>query len=843
MAKIFDDLIRDLRHAVTLMRQSPALTVSAILSLALGIGGNTAIFSVMDALMLRPLPVRQPEQLVLIGGSFPYTTHQRLRDATPDSAPLAAVVRSDRYNVGIGGAPGTTPIIDGGPVRVALVSGNYFTTIGVGGGGGRLLNPSDDRPGAPAIAVISDDYWASRFQRSTDALGRQLVLGTTSYEIVGVAPRGFTGEWVGRPTDVWIPILWQPTVMSEIPMPNPGNVAVTSIGRVVPPASVAQIRAQWQTVLTDLRMAEAGPSVTPEQRAQIAADKIDLSPAARGFSLQRVSFSASLWILMATVGVVLLIACANVANLLLTRAEARRRELAVRFAIGASRWRLVRQLLVEALLLSAAGAVLGVVFAAWATAGLMAYVRSGPATNAAAILALDLNVSMDMRVLGFTAALCILSGLISGCAAALRGSSVTLAPALMGRGADSSRGARGRFGVGKALVVLQVAFALVLIGGALMLSRTVSNLVSQDLGFDRDRVLLVWSLPGQTGGRGAAAANFWQDTISRVAAIPGVSSVSASNQGVLTGSDFSTLGSGTGLRIEGEPVMPKGLPGLRSFVAPGFFQTMGIPMVMGRDFTEADGVNAPRAVVISNAMARHYFGERNPVGHRIWFPEDKAEPTTIIGVVGDFLIGGPREATRRPGYTYFSYRDAEAPRRLRSMMLAVRSNADLGDLSQRIRSILQGPPLSLPILRIDTVSEQLGDVLLQERLVATLSTVFGALALTLAALGLYGVIAFAVAQRTNEIGIRMALGATRAGVLRSTLRESFVLVAAGAAIGIPAMLMLTRLMTSRLFGVSPGDPVTVGGSVALLVAVSAAAAFIPARRASAVEPSIALRQD
>jgi predicted permease len=413
----------------------------------------------------------------------------------------------------------------------------------------------------------------------------------------------------------------------------------------------------------------------------------------------------------------------------------------------------------------------------------------------------------------------------------------------MGRGADSSRGAHGRFAIGKALVVLQVALSLVLVGGALLLGRTLTNLASTDLGFDRDRVLLIWSLPGQTGGRGAAAANFWQDAIARVAAIPGVGSVSASNQGVLTGSDFSNLGSGTGLRIEGEPTLAKGIPGLRSFVAPDFFKTMGIPILMGRDFTEADSGSAPRVVVISQAMARHYFGDRNPVGHRIWFPEDKDAPTTIIGVAGDFLIGGPREASHPPGYTYFSYRDREASRRLRSMMMAVRSNASPGELSQRIRAELQGPPLALPILKIDTVNEQLADVLLQERLVAVLSSVFGALSLVLAALGLYGVIAFAVAQRTNEIGIRMALGATRSGVLGSTLRESAVLVVTGAAIGIPSMLVLNRLITSRLFGVTAADPVTVAAAIGLLVAVTAAAAFLPAWRASTVDPSVALRRD
>jgi predicted permease len=828
-----------------MLRQSPAFTAVAVLSLALGIGANTAIFSVIDVLMLRPLVVREPDRLVLLStsstSSLQYSLFEKLRDGAPTVANLSAVVRTDRYNVAVSGAAGGATAIDGGPVRLALVSGNYFGTIGIGAAMGRTMTPTDDQSASRPVAVISDEYWNRRFARAADVLGRTLTLSDTAYEIVGVTPRGFSGEWVGRPADLWIAIVHQPRVMVEMPVGGLQNAAVVVIGRLESGVTREQAQSAWQIILEQQLQAEAGMNPTPQQLRQIATERIEAASGRRGYSPQRDSFGQSLGILMSAVGLVLLVACANIANLLLARSEARQREMAVRLAVGASRARVIRQLLTESVLLAAIGGLLGVLVAQWATATLAAFVRAGPASGAAAALSMDLDVHPDARILAFTAALCLLTGVVFGLAPAFRGSRIALSSALIGRGPLSGAVARGHFTLGKLLVVLQVALSLVLVIGAGLFVRTLRNLTMQELGFDRDHLLLVWALPGQTGGRGAAAADFWRRAQDRVASLPGVVSVSASNQGVLNGSDLTGTGNGPGLRIEGEPPVARGIPGLRSFVAPGFFNTMGIPLLAGRDFTEKDTASAPRGVIVSQSLARHYFGDRDPVGHRIWFPEDPGPPTTIIGVVKDFLIGNPRETQRRPGTTYFSYRDREAPRRLRNMTMAVRTAGEPLALAGNIRRELQDASLQLPVLKIDSVDEQLGDVLVQERMVTTVSSAFGALSLLLACLGLYGVISYAVVRRTSEIGVRMALGATRGDVLRTILAESMMLVAVGIAIGVPAMLAVSRLVAARLFGVGPADPVTIAGAIVVLAAAAAVAAFLPARRAARVDPMVALR--
>jgi predicted permease len=840
----FDDVARDLRYAARMLARTPAFTAVAVLSLAIGIGANTAIFSVVDALLLRPLAVREPERLVLFtnssGNYVQYAMFEKLRDAAASIADLSAIIRTDRYNVAVSAAAGGSSQVDGGPVRVALVSGNYFSTLGTAAAIGRTLASEDDRSSGAPVAVVSDDYWSRRFGKSANILGRTLTFGDTTYDIVGVAPRGFLGEWIGRPADVWIPIVRQPQIMIELPVGGLQNAPAVVIGRLH--TDLARAQAVLQTAFEREMRAQLGPSPTAPQLRQIAAAQIALASAARGFSPQRESFGRSLTMLMTAVGLVLVVACANIANLLLARSESRRREMAVRLAVGASRARLVRQMLTESVLLALLGGLVGVLVAQWATAALASFVRSGPVTGASVVLSMDLDVHPDARVLVFTAALCVVTGMLFGLAPAFRGSRVSLSPALLTRGAAADPfSSRGRMSLGKALVVVQVAVSLVLVVGAGLLVRTLRNLTLQELGFDRQRLLLVWALPGQTGGRGAAAADFWRTAMDRVAALPGVVSVSASNQGVLNGSDLSNLGNGPGLRIEGEAQAPTGLPGLRSFVAPGFFKTMGIRLVAGRDFTEQDVATSPRGVIISEAMARHYFGNRDPVGRRIWFPEDTSAPTAVIGVAGDFLVGGPRETARRPGYTYLSYRDREAPRRLRTMTMAVRTAGEPMAMADAIRREVQGAPLQLPVLKIDTAGEQLSDILVQERMVTTLSTAFGSVSLLLACFGLYGVISYTVARRTNEIGIRMALGATRSGMVRAFMTESLALVVVGIAAGALATVGVTRLIASRLFGVGATDPVTMAIGIMLVVLAAALAAALPARRAARVDPLVALR--
>ena len=848
MSDLFEDLRRDARYATRTLRRTPALTAAIVLSLALGIGANTAIFSVIDVLMLRALPVRAPDQLVLLSMTrtffaTDYALFEKFRDQADNVADLSAIIHTDRYNVPIGrpslvdsrrasvDKPDGAAAIDSGPVRLALVSGNYFSMLGVGAVIGRALTDADDRQSQP-VAVISDAYWDRRFARSPAVIGRTLTMSGRAYEIVGVAQRGFTGEWIGRPADVWTPIAMQPQVMVEIPVGLPKTV-VTILGRLRPTVTIAQAKAAYQVVWERI-VRESGPPQPPAQA------RVELAPAERGFSPQRESFRQSLAILMIAVGLVLLIACANIANLLLARSASRQRELVVRLAIGASRGRVARQFLTESMLLSFAGGLVGLIAAQWATATLAAFVRSGPVTNAAATASMDLDVRPDATILVFTATLCLVTGVLSGLAPAFRGSNVSLSPALSGRGANAG-GLGGRFAIGKLLVVSQVALSIVLLIGAALFAQTLRNLTTQDLGFDREHVLLVWTLPGQTDSRGAGAADLWRRAIDRLSALPGVLSAAASNQGILNGSEVGGL-TGPALRLDGEPGPPSGVPGFRSFVTPGFFNALGTPLVAGRDFTERDTAAAPRGVIISEAMARHYFGQRPALGHRIWFPEDTSSPTEIIGVVKDFAGGSPRE-TGRSGPTYFSYRDKEAARRLRSMMIAVRTAGDPLAMAARIRQELRDVELQLPVLRIDTVEQQLNDVLVQERLIALVSTFFGSLALLLASVGLYGVISYAVARRTAEIGVRLALGATRGRLLRTILVESLTLVAAGLAIGVPIALALTRLAGARLFGVSPVDPLTIAAASMLMTLVAAVASFFPARRAARVDPMVALRCD
>jgi predicted permease len=827
------DALHDLRYGARLLRRSPALTAAIVLSLALGIGANTAIFTVIDVLMLRALPVQDPERLILVTTPSYNLSHglsEKFRDGAPGVAALSSIIHTDRYNVTIGASGGVVEIVDSGPVRLALVSGNYFSTLGVRAAIGRTLDEDDDRlSGGRQVAIISDAYWDRRFARAPGVLGRTLTVSGKAYDIVGVAPRGFTGEWVGLPTDVWMPIVMQPQVMVEIPL-GLQNAGATVIGRLKADVTIPQAAAALDAVFRREVRQESGSERW----------RVEVVPAARGYSPQRQSFGQSLTILMAAVGLVLLIACANIANLLLARSAARQREMALRLAVGAGRGRLVRQLLMETMILVLIGGAVGLVFAQWVTATLVAFVGSGPVTRAGTAALMDLDVHPDGRILAFTAALCVLTGVLCGLAPAFRGSKLALAPALTGRGTNAG-GLGGPFSIGKLLVISQVALSLVLLIGAALFGRTLRNLANQDLGFDREHVLLVWTLPGQADGRGPGAADAWQRVLDRLSALPGVASASASNQGVLNG--VETGGSGVTLRIEGEGPVTGGPSGWRSFVAPGFFKTMGIPLVAGRDFLERDTALAPRVVIISETVARYYFGRRNPVGLRVGFPEDTGTPTEIIGVVKDFTGGTPRETSHRPGLTYFSYRDREAARRLRTMTIAVRTSGDPLAIVNRIRQELRDVDLQLPILRIDTVEQQLNDVLVQERLIAALSGFFGALALLLACLGLYGVISYAVTRRTAEIGVRLALGATRGQVLRAILQESLLLVLAGVAIGVPVTLVLTRLIAARLFGVGAADPFTIAGSILLMTAIATLASLVPARRASRVDPMIALRCD
>ncbi|MGH9838189.1 MAG: ADOP family duplicated permease [Blastocatellia bacterium] len=827
---------QDLRFGLRMLRKNPGFSLVAILALALGIGANTAIFSLFDALMLRTLPVRQPEQLVLFKRGeaanrtmydVAYPTFERLREQPQVFADVAANWLIERAEMA--DSSGADP----GQVRVGMASGNYFSTLGVQAVSGRTFTPDDNRvPGGHPAAVISHAYWQRRFALAPDIVGRTLTLTGTTYTIIGVTSRGFTGEWVGRPADLWVPFMMASQVMPEVPG-GPSKFPALVIGRLKPGMTTAQAQAATQLIYQQGLMDEAGSTLTPEQRQFIAQRRIELESAASGYSARRQALTQPLAILAGMVGLLLLAVCANVANLLLARAAAREREMAVRQALGARRLQIARQLLTESLLLAVASGAVGLLFAVWGTNLLTAMLTAGPLSTGIEDNAIALDLRLDGRVIACAALLGLLTSLIFGLAPAFRSSKVALTAALKERSATA---ASGRFSLDKLLVIAQVALSLVLLVGAGLFVRTLRNLQTQDTGFERNNLLLVWAAPVRTGRTVPALAEFAQTVQERLSALPNVKSVSVSTGGLMDGNVRG--GQSETLQMQGQ--MPK--PGLTIgslAVSPGFFATVGTPLVAGRDFTAQDNEAAPQVAILSETMARFFFGNENPVGKRFNAMGGAGFPLEIVGVAKDAKLGTPRD---QRGAWYFPYRQNARFLRL-NWCVAVRTTGDSTALMASVNQALRELDPNLPILRVTTIEGQLNRVLAQERLIAALSGFFGVLAVLLACLGLYGVISYTVARRTNEIGLRLALGATPAGVLWLVLKESLWLVLGGIVLGVPLALAATRLISTRLFGVSPTDPFTLAVAVFFLVAIATLAALLPACRAASVDPMVALRHE
>ena len=830
-----EDLAKDLRYAVRWLTKSPAFTLTAVLSLALAIGANTAVFSVIDALMLRTLPVRNPEQLVAFfedapdgHGPVPYgssydwlETYASRTRAFSDVSKIALIDRE------------VSTSRTSGPARIALVSGNYFPMLGVGAAIGRTLTPDDDRiPGGHPVAVIAHSYWVSHFGADPNVLAQTFTLNGASYAIVGVTPRGFSGEWVGRAIDIWIPTMQQAQAMPEFPTLLKNRASwLRPLARLAPGVTLQAAQAAIQPVY-QYHYWEFWQHPTQQQLQFMAHARLVLRPAGTGFSPQRDSFGPALTILMISAGLVLLIASANVANLLLARAAARQREMAVRLAIGAGRLRIVRQLITESVLLASIAGLTGLLFSVWGTNVLASAATSGPVVMDVRMASnwISFDLHPDWRVFLFTFALCLITGVLFGLAPAFGLLKPSLSLSLTERG--STTGGSTRLGPGKLLVVSQVAMSLLLVVGAGLFLRTLQKLRAQDLGIERRRLLMVWTAPS---GQDAALSALIQTIQARLAALPGVLSASMSSHGFLQGDDGG--GMSEFLRIQGRE--PK--PGMREItvaVAPGFFKAAGMHIVAGRDFSPRDIQTSPKVAILSEAGARFFFGDENPIGKRISArPADPGYPYEIVGVASNAKYGTVRDAR------FIEYLPVlQNPALMRSKMcIAVRTAGNPMSVAAGVRRELRDIDPNLPVLRMDTVEEQLDSVLAQERVIATLTTFFGALTLLLACMGLYGVISYAVARRTGEIGLRMALGATSGDVLRQILRESILLAAAGIIVGTLAAVAAARLLSSRLFGVEATDPLTFAACIALMTLVTLLAGFLPARRASTVDPVDALR--
>jgi predicted permease len=835
----------DLRFAVRTLARTPAVTGIAVLSLALGIGANTAIFSLIDTVLLKFLPVQHPEQLALLTnptysgvsvgtsggerGLLSYGEFQHIRDKQQVFEGMyAAQSEAERIGASVdGGAPED--------IRERLVTGTYFDVLGVKPLVGRVFSAADDRTehGAP-YAVLSYPFWERRFGRSADVLGKRIRMGKAELTAIGIAPPGFFGENVGDTPDVWVPMTMQPDVMPGRSWLRDDENDVTRVmwlqamGRMKPGVTLAQAQANvsvvWQQLLASYHVA----GLTEEQHRNVLDQKLKLREGGKGASSVRGDFAQPLEVLMALVGFVLLIACANIANLLLARAAGRQKEIAVRLALGASRAQLGMQLMIESLLLALAGAVSGLLLAAFGTKLLVRLVAGNSH--------MQLDVHTDFRLLAFTAALAVITGLLFGLAPTLRATRFDVAPALK----ENSRGVTGgsRVTLGKLLVVAQIAISLLLVIGAGLFVRTLRNLENVDLGYARENLVVVNVDSLTAGYKNERATALYERIQDDLRSIPGVKNVTYSDNGIFSGSSC-----GTQLYVEGYTPPKGGRTGTRcEAIGPDYFTTLGVPMLRGRELTKADMTPTAKVAVINQAMAKDFFEGRDPIGKHIkdLYPGSKSE-YEIVGVARDFRTDSLRGNVIR--HFYAPAANAVGSGVPSGVEYEVRTVAAPASVISAIRRKILAIDRGIPIDPIRTVEERIDGRVQQQRIIAELSAFFGGLALLLAAIGLYGVLSNAVARRTNEIGIRMAVGAGRPAVMWMILRETFGMLAVGAVIGAGAAVGLSKLVESQMFGVKGSDPTTIAAAVGILAAIAAFASAFPALRAANVDPMIALRME
>jgi predicted permease len=822
-------LAQDLRYALRQLRRSPGLTAVITLSLALGIGANTAIFGVINAVMLRMLPVQNPERLVqiayqgqrsnqaFVAEGFSYPLFKELRKRNQVFTGMAAALP---WGIAESGAE---------PAKWAgqLVSANFFSVLGVNAVVGRFF-AADEDTGSHPVVVISYALWTRAFGRDPGAIGRKMRLGDMPFTIIGVAPAHFSGLDPGRPCDLWVPITMQPQVndgcecgfLTRMPWLN-------VVGRLRPRISHEQARADVDVLFQQIQHREDISSLSETQRKDFFTQRIVVLPAARGTDYLRAEFSRPLFLLMGMVALVLVIACANVANLLLARACVRRREIAVRLALGAGRRRLVRQLLTESVLLALIGGAVGVLFAYWGSPLLVTLMAGGrnPVT---------LDVHPDLSVLGFTLLVALATGIAFGLAPALRATRAGAGPCFQS-GSRNLAGSRAGRSLGRALVVAQVALSLVLVIGAGLLVRTLHNLETFDAGFSRQGVLLFGIAPTRVGYKDERLAQFYQQLQEGISQMPGVRSASFSGVTPINGGHSDRL-----ISVEGyTPRRNEDMDTDMNSVGPGFFETLGTPLLIGRDFGPQDRRGSPRVAIINQAMARRFFAGRNPIGGKFgWVRGKDKEECEIIGVVSDAKYSSLRE--QMPPIAYV---DALQGKELGDMWIEVRAASNPTALMPQVRSLLHTFDPRLVPWDATTLVEQIDRSLYQEKLVSSLSSFFGALALALACIGLYGIMSYAVARRTNEIGVRMALGAEGSRILQTVLSEALLMAAIGVVIGLPAAWCATRSISSMLYGLKSTDPLTIIAATFLMAALAALAGYLPARRASRVDPMVALRYE
>jgi predicted permease len=808
-------LWKDLRYAVRTLRKTPVFSAVAVLSLALGIGANTALFSLMDVMLLRALPVKNPQELVEFVRTHP-------DGAMMTNLPYAVFeyFRRDRsVLMDVFAISWSSPVFRAGGVSERAtaheVSGTFFPSLGVHPLMGRAIGPDDDRAGAAnRVAVIGYAFWSRQFGRDPSAVGADVRLSGERFTIVGIMPPEFFGLDRGEAPDLWIPLAADP---------SPGQVWV--LGRLRPGVTVARAHAGLEPLFQqalesyrdDLKLSPA------RERQAFLAQRLLVNRATQGASGVRWTYweySSTLKILLGLTGLVLLIACANLANLLMARSAARSREIGIRLALGAGRWRLVRQLMTENFLLALAGGALGLLVAAWGHRLLLGFLVRDP-------LGVALGFRLDYRLPAFGLALSVVTGLLFGLMPAIRATRAGISASIQSGGRQTGS---LNMPLAKALLAVQIGLSMILLTGAGLFARSLRNLGAADLGIARENLLLMEV--GATGKTPQARQRFWTELSGRVPRFPGVRSMALAGNAVFGHGNWSQ-----DVWIERPGEAAQDAKVFDNLVSPGFFATAGIPVLAGREFAERDRENAPLVVLVNRTFAQRFYGNDNPIGKRLG---DHGPASSgryrIVGVVGDAKYGSVREKTR-PMVFHPLWQEPVRD----SCVLHVRTVSKPAALATSLRREIQAIDPEAPVGEARTLPQVIHGQLRQDRMFATLASFFALLALALGAIGIYGIVAYRVAHRTAEIGVRMALGAQRGDVLWLIMRETLVLLAAGAIIGVPAALAAARLVKSLLFGLTPFDPTTIACATAVLLVAGALAGFLPARRAASVDPALALR--
>ena len=832
-------MLNDLRYGLRTLRRSPVFTAVAVLSLALGIGANTSIFSLMSQVMFRLLPVAEPERLVVFhtegereGSSskdnqeavFAYPMYKDLRD------------RNEVFDGVIARSSAPVSLSYGGQTeraRAEVVSGNFFEVLGVRAALGRVLTPDDDRVsgGHPAV-VLGYGYWKRRFGGDPSLVNQKVNVNGHPMVVIGVAPVGFHGVISGDTPDLLVPIMMKrETSPGWGGFDNRSDRWLNIFARLKSGISAKQAGAAMQVLYraaSEEDLARMKEPLRDRARKEYLDQKLELRAAAQGINSLRADWETPLLALMAMVGLVLLIACSNVANLMLARATGRQREMAIRLAVGAGRADIVRQLAVESFIIAVAGGALGLIVTNWTTAGLLRFLPDN-ATGG------WLSANLDWRTLVFSAALAIGTGIVFGLAPAIGSTRLNLAPALKEQsGSAAAGGAQAWFR--KVFIVAQVALSLVLLVAAGLFGRSLFNLMTSDLGFRTEKLLRFSVDPSLNGYDMARGIAFYRELQQRLAAVPGVRSVG--------GAFLGPFGQGRragNITLEGYRAKEDEYVGAsQDALTPDYFRTMGTPLIAGHEFTERDGAGAPKVAIVNQAFAKQYAKAGNLLGKHLAFGGgDKIQlDREIVGIVRDSKYGSLREQADSFIYVPNTQQDT-----LERMTFFVRAARDASNFGPEIRTLVRNMDANLPVFRMGLMDVQIADSIYRDRLIAILASAFGTLATLLAAIGLYGVVAFNVARRTAEMGLRMALGALPRDVLALVMKEVGLLVATGALVGLAAAVALSRLVESQLFGIKANDPFVFSVATVVLALAAGLAGYIPARRAARIDPIKALRYE